>query len=57
MYYLRSQAKSSAQKFSVDIEKVKQDNRNIVKPTVESNTTPEKQVEQPKEEGCLIRSS
>ena len=57
MYYLRSQAKSSAQKFSVDIEKVKQDNRNIVKPTVESNTTPEKQVEEPKEEGCLMCSS
>jgi len=41
IYYLRSQAKTQAQKFSVDLEKIKQDNKPIAPSDKSSNAKPD----------------
>ncbi len=59
MYYLRSQAKTSAQKFSVDLEKVKNDEKRQIENKKEEKTDVkmEVKVEMKEEEGCLMCSS
>jgi len=59
-YYLRSQAKTAAQKFSVDLEQVKKENKVITKeePKTESTrkeTTTQEQNNEPPE--CLMCSA
>ena len=55
MYYLRSQAKTSATKFSVDIEKIKSDKKKQIEAKKEDKI--EVKVEVKEEEGCLMCSS
>lgn len=55
MYYLRSQAKTSATKFSVDIEKIKSDDKKKIEAKKEEKI--EVKVEVKEEEGCLMCSS
>lgn len=57
-YYLRSQAKTSAQKFSVDLEKVKKENKiEINAETKEEAVRPVAKVEEKQEPECLMCSS
>jgi ribonucleotide reductase alpha subunit len=57
-YYLRSQAKTAAQKFSVDLEKVKKENKIEIKAeTKEEAVRPVAKVEEKQEPECLMCSS
>ena len=58
-YYLRSQAKTAAQKFSVDLEQVKKDNKNDAKAETKAEAPKKEPIAEAKNEPaeCLMCSA